>query len=527
LRRHGLLSIGATLAALAGAVVLAGCGSGSSTTLTVLAGSEIQDLEPLFGDIRDHTGIELEPTYVTTMGGTQEIADGHDNHDLAWFSHSKYLELLQQGGPRRILAQTPIMLSPVVLGVKHAVAQRLGWTGGAKVTWKDIAEAAKDGNLRFGMANPAASNSGFTALMGVAAAFAGSADALNSGSIDTRGLHDFFAGQKLTAGSSRTLVDEYVASQNSLDGIINYESVLLSLNESGKLKDRLDLIYPSEGIVTANYPLLLLDDSKRDAYDKLTKYLLSADFQKKLMKETLRRPVTSGIPLDPRLPRALLVELPFPSSAQTINAIIFAYLNEARPPAYATFVLDVSGSMGTHHRLDHLQHALRGLTGVDRTLTGRFSTFHKREKLSFITFSSGVSPPVGFTVTGTDTSTGAFPAIRSYIDGLKPGGHTAIYSALDAAYRTAANEQAQDPKRYYSIVLMTDGENNSGLDAGQFLADYRALPARAQRIRTFAIDFGEASPEALQGIADTTGGKLFDARNASLSEIFKEIRGYQ
>jgi Ca-activated chloride channel homolog len=523
-----LLSIAAALLALAGGgLAVAGCGSGSSSTLTVLAGSEIKDVEPLFGDIQDHTGIRLEPDYVGTIDGTQQIVDGKDRHDLAWFSHSKYLDLLQLGGPKRVHAETPIMLSPVVLGVKHSVAQRLGWTGGAKVTWRDIAEAAKAGKLRFAMTNPASSNSGFTALVGVASAFAGSANALNSGAIDTKGLRDLFAGQKLTAGSSGWLADAYVGSQDTLDGIINYESVLLSLNAGGKLKDRLDLIYPSEGIITANYPLLLLNESKRDDYDKLTKYLLSADFQKKLMKETLRRPVTPGVPLDPRLPRALLVELPFPSSVRTIDAIVFAYLNEARPPAHATFVLDVSGSMGTEHRLEHLQQALRGLTGLDRSLTGRFSAFHNREQLSFIRFSNVVEPPVNFTITGTDTSKGAFPAIRSFIDGLTPGGSTAIYSALDTAYGQAAAEQAVDPKRYYSIVLMTDGENNSGLDAEEFLSRYKALPARARRIRTFPILFGEASSDALQKVADETGGKLFDARSASLSEIFKEIRGYQ
>src|SRR5262249_11759651 len=288
------------------------------------------DLEPLFGDIRDHTGIELQPEYVGTIDGTQEIIDGQNHDDLAWFSHSKYLDLLQQGGPRRVHAETPIMLSPVVLGVKHSVAQRLGWSGGAKVTWRDNAEGGHGGKLRFAMTNPSASNSGLTALIGVASAFAGSADALNSGTIDTKGLRDLFAGQKLTAGSSGWLADEYVASQNSLDGIINYESVLLSLNASGKLKDRLDLIYPSEGIITATYPLLLRNDSKRAAYDKLTKSPPPKAFQEKLRKETLRRPVTSGIPLDPRLPRPLLVELPFPSSAKTINAIVFAYLNQAR-----------------------------------------------------------------------------------------------------------------------------------------------------------------------------------------------------
>ena len=513
----------ALLALAGGSLAVAGCGSGASSTLTVLAGSEVKDLQPLLGDIQDHTGIKLKFDYVGTIDGTQQIVDGKDRHDLAWFSHSKYLDLLQQGGTKRVHAETPVMLSPVVLGVKHSVAKRLGWTGSANVTWRDIAEAAKAGKLRFAMTNPASSNSGFTALIGVASAFAGSADALNSGKIDTKGLRDLFAGQKLTAGSSGFLADAYVQSQDALDGMINYESVLLSLNAGGKLHDRLDLIYPREGIITANYPLLLLNDSKRDEYDKLTKYLLSADFQKKMMKDTLRRPVTPGVRLDPRLPRALLVELPFPSSAKTIDAIVFAYLNEARPPAHATFVLDVSGSMGTENRIQHLKQALRGLAGLDNSLTGRFSVFHKREQLSFIPFSSDVQAPTDFTVAGA----ASFPAIRQYIDQLTPGGSTAIYSALDTAYRRAASEQAADPKRYYSIVLMTDGENNEGIEADEFLAHYRALPAAARRIRTFPILFGDASSDALQQIADETGGKLFDARSASLSEIFKEIRGYQ
>jgi Ca-activated chloride channel family protein len=459
---------------------------------------------------------------VGTIDGTQQIVDGNDHHDLAWFSHSKYLDLLEESGKKRVHAETPIMLSPVVMGVKDSVARKLGWAGSAKVTWRDIAEAAKAGKLRFAMTNPASSNSGFTALVGVASAFAGSADALNGGSIDTKGLQDLFAGQKLTAGSSGFLADAFVAEQGSLDAMINYESVLLSLNASGKLHEKLDLIYPREGIITANYPLLLLNDSKRNQYDKLTKYLLSPGFQKKIMTTTLRRPVTPGVPLDPRLPRALLVELPFPSSVKTIDAILFAYLNDARPPAHATFVLDTSGSMDGD-RIDHLQQALRGLTGLDTSLTGRLNAFHQREQLSFITFSSTTKPPVDFTVTGSSV----YPAIRSFIDGMHAGGGTAIYSALRTAYQRAAAEQAADPKRYYSIVLMTDGENNAGIDSGEFLDFYRSLPAEARQIRTFPILFGEASSSALQRIADETGGKLFDARNASLSEIFKEIRGYQ
>jgi Ca-activated chloride channel family protein len=46
-------------------------------------------------------------------------------------------------------------------------------------------------------------------------------------------------------------------------------------------------------------------------------------------------------------------------------------------------------------------------------------------------------------------------------------------------------------------------------------------------IPTFAIIFGEASPQALTQIATLTGGQAFDSRNVSLAQVFKVIRGYQ
>ena len=146
------------------------------------------------------------------------------------------------------------MLSPVVLGVKRSVATRLGWAGNAKVTWKDIAAKAKAGQLRYGMTNPAASNSGVSALVGVAAALAGTGDALRVEDTDERGLTDFFTGQTLCAGSSGWLADAFMTAQDKLDGLINYESVLLGLNASGKLREPPELIYPEDGIITATSP---------------------------------------------------------------------------------------------------------------------------------------------------------------------------------------------------------------------------------------------------------------------------------
>lgn len=510
--------------------MLAGCSGGASEeTMTVIGGSELKDLEPLLPEIERQTGVKLALDYVGTLEGAEQIMSGSDMHDLAWFSHSKYLELLQQDrGEHRVKASERIMLSPVVLGVKQSVAKRLGWAAEKPVTWRDIAQASVTGRLRFAMTNPASSNSGFTALVGVASAFAGSADALNGGEIDKQAMKDFFKGQKLTAGSSGFLADAFVGSQDSLDGLINYESVLLSLNEEEKLREKLVLIYPSEGIITADYPLLLLDETKRESYDKLVEFLQSPEFQAKLTKATLRRPATAGVAPDARLPEALLVELPFPSTAKTIDAILLSYLNEARPPAHATFVIDTSGSMADDDKIGDLREALGNLAGLDSSLTGRFSHFHDRERITFIQFSSEIAPARDFTITDSAANGESFRNIRAYVDNLRTDGGTAIFKALIAGYRNAAAQQADDPSRYHSIVLMTDGLNNAEQPpVSAFLDFYARLPAQARKIRTFAIVFGDASPEELQTVADATGGRVFDARDSTLASIFKDIRGYQ
>jgi Ca-activated chloride channel family protein len=43
----------------------------------------------------------------------------------------------------------------------------------------------------------------------------------------------------------------------------------------------------------------------------------------------------------------------------------------------------------------------------------------------------------------------------------------------------------------------------------------------------FPVLFGDASVDEMKRIAELTGGRLFDGRAASLSTVFKEIRGYQ
>jgi Ca-activated chloride channel family protein len=511
---------------LLAACALAGCGALSSEEkkLTVLAGSELKDLEPLFEQIKDETGLELEMQYVGTLNGAERLMAGEEV-DLAWFSHAKYLTLLQ-GARGRIAAQERIMLSPVVLGVKQSQARAWGWVDNPELTWGDIVDKASSGELRYAMTNPTSSNSGFTALVGGAAALSGSADALEIQDIESvsETLREFFKGQALTSGSSGWLAESYVREQDRLDGIVNYESVLLGLNKSGQLREKLYLVYPQEGIITADYPLMLINKDKRDDYDKLVAYLRSPEFQQDLMAQTLRRPAISGVRPSAEFPDQLLVELPFPNSLEVIDTLLFAYLDEQSVPSHAIFVLDVSGSM-EGEGLNQLKAALNNLTGEDTSLTGQFARFRNRERITMMPFSQQVLDVRDFEIDIEDPATLGY--VRDYVNALQAGGDTAIFSALQQAYDLALAAQEQDPSRHYSIVLMSDGKNTTGIEKSDFVFLYRSLPEDALRIKTFTILFGKADKATMEDIAELSGGRMFDAKAHSLSFIFKQIRGYQ
>lgn len=495
----------------------------SDDALYIIAGSELKDLEPYLDKIRRKTGVTLSFKYSGTLDGVDSILAG-EKYDAAWFSHGKYLSLSDRS---RIKSQEQIMLSPVVMGVKQSKAQAWGWDNKA-VTWADIAEKAESGELQFAMTNPSSSNSGFTALMGVTAAFAGTSDAPKSSDIEKAApqLKRFFKGQKLTSGSSGWLASQYVKEQGRLNGMVNYESVLMQLNASGELREPLHLLYPTEGIVTADYPLMLLNADKKSAFSKVVEYLKSEDFQTVLMDKTDRRPVNIQVGLDKKFHQGLLVELPFPSSSQVIDDILFAYLDDIRIPAHAVFVLDTSGSMAEEGRMTQLKSAMHGLIAPNTNSASKFARFLDRERVSLLPFSSYPKQIHSYELSKQ------YPKIPEVIgqkvDELRADGGTAIYDALITAYKHIQNETTRKTDdRYYSVVLMTDGENTKGSRIDAFEDFYRQLPDELKRVKVFTVLFGKADEQAMRRVSELTGGRTFDGRKGNLSQVFKKIRGYQ
>ena len=515
--------------------ILAGCGrqdGGSQTgatapdspaVLTVLAGSELKDIEPLLPQIAQATGVQLRLRYAGTLGAVEQLQAG-DAVDTAWLASNRYAMLVPQV-KARILASERTMLTPVVLGMKESKARQLGWVDNKKLTWKDIANAAKSGKFTFGMTSPASSNTGFSALLGLAAALSGKGDALDVKDIDGKRLASFFKAQRLTAGSSGWLADAYVKEPNKVDGIINYASTLMSMNRQPELKEKLVLIYPQDGIVTADYPFMLINGSKRASYNKVVAYLRDRAFQQAMASSTLRRSVNPDVVTPDQ--SEVLVELPFPSRLEVVDSILVSFDNEVRLPPDSTFVLDKSGSMNGA-RIASLKLAMTGLSGTDASISGRFARFRNRERVFLLPFDDTFGKGEAYDM-GSDARANQANLVRleDRIRGLQAGGGTAIFSASRQAYMEAADRRRNDPERFYSIVLLTDGQNTDGISAGDFEQWYANLPEDRKGIRIFPILFGDADSAELNRLAAITGGKVFDSRKSDLRSIFKEIRGYQ
>ena len=495
-------------------------------TFSILAGSELKDVERgLTQDIQKATGLSLKFTYSGTLDAVDRIAAG-EQFDGMWVSHGKYLAMdhALQG---RILAQEKIMLSPVILGLKTSKAHELGWDT-QDPTWKDIADAAKAGKFTFGMTNPTSSNTGLTATIGLAAALAKNPDLLTEDDLKNPLLKDFFKGQRLTSGSSGWLAESYERDQSKVDGIINYESVLLSLNAGNKLAEPLTPVYPKEGIVTADYPLMLLNGARRADYDKLVAFLRSKDFQTRLSALTLRRPVNADATMASAIPKRTLVELPFPGREALITALLETFLNDVRIPATSRYLLDLSKSMNGQ-RLDSLKQAMLMLAADNPVGTQRYARFQNREDVGIVTFSTEPSTTVLFPMGSTaELNASARASVREMIGPMQARGMTAIYSTVQQALTELGQERRQaKEKRYYTVVLMTDGKNNRGLTKKQFDDWYKTQGNDVHGIPVFPILFGEGRLEELDDLATLTGGRMFDSRSTALPVVFKEIRGYQ
>lgn len=516
--------------ALVGALFAAGCQKTESGTATasapstqpqsgvfrVLAGSELKDVANEVVAFGQKQGVQVVFEYSGSLDAVDKLSEAHA-FDAVWLSHGKYPQLVESVRAQ-IKASEKTMYSKVVLGVKPEKVKELGWdqTKG-QVPWKGVIAAVKAGKLRLAMTNPAGSNTGFVTLVGVAAELSGKGDALEPADIPSEKLKELFSGVSLTSGSSGDLAERFKADPSKADAIVNYESSITALAQQGL---PLQVLVPKEGVITADYPLMLLARSQQPAfYEKLVAYLREPQTQEQVVKATGRTPLT-GDGGD-----TVVNELPFPGSLKVVDALLDGYLNQFSKAGTSHFVLDISGSMGNGGRIQALKQAMNALAVSDGTVSGRFATFRDREKIVVTPFSNVVFDSISNELSSDRAANkSALFTLDSQVQALQVQGGTAIYDALAKVYPLALEELKQG-KRNVSIVLMTDGENRDGSSLKEFTALVNQLDER--RVPVFAILYGEANQGEMSTLASLTGGRVFDARKSSLKSVMKSIRNYQ
>ncbi|ONI89338.1 hypothetical protein ALI144C_05190 [Actinosynnema sp. ALI-1.44] len=484
--------------AAAAVAMVAGCTSGSTgpTVLTVLASAELADLGPVLTQLRQETGIELRMTHEGTVSASARVAAGSAGHDLAWLSSDHLLRLRTEQLPLR----ENIMMSPLVIGLEPAAAARLRAAARGEPTWADVAGLAAAGELRYVLSDPRVSGSGLFTLIGAATAAAGTGAALRPEDVRCDRLRSFLTGRAASAGSAEQPAAEYARVHGDVDAVVAYESTLVSLNASKSLPEPLELVYPRDGVVLADYPLMLLDTGKRTAYDTAVAWLRGPDGQRAIMRTTARRPVDPAVERPEALARPLGTGLYFPGRQEVVDALLAAY-DRAGEPVRIVYVLDYSTSM-RGPRIAGLRRTFEVLAGH-----GGFEQFHVGETVTVLRFAGTVLEERTTTVAGRPD----LDALRASVSANDLTDGTAIWSALDRAYRVAGKG---------NVIVVTDGENNTGMTPQEFTAAWPTPP-----VPTWVVRLDGADPVRLADVATRTGGRAVDADADSLLTALRSIRG--
>lgn len=535
MRRVLLIIAGLVVAALA-AFVGIGVLAPAPVPLSIVAGSENKALEPLMKDWASRNGVDLSVTYLGSVDISRELEKGTAGaYDAVWPANSLWIAL---GDTQKVVKhQESILRSPVVLGLKKSIAQKLGWVGKTDVTVQMIAQAATAKVFRLAMTSATQSNSGASAYFGFLYALAGNPDVLTMDNLRDPavldGVRKLLAQVDRSSGSSGWLKDALVANPAAYDAMVNYESTVLEANQAltAAGQEPLYIIYPANGLSVADSPLGFVakgDAAKETAFLKLQEFLLSADTQKAL-SDLGRRSGLIGMEAQNANPdvwkadwgadlQRQIAPVPTPG-ADVIAEALALYQTELRKPSLTVWVLDVSGSMGGEP-IAKLKEAM-GLLLDKKAATVNLLQPSMRDVTIIIPFNDQIGQPI--VVKGSNEAD--LNAALAQVNQLEAGGGTDLYGALATAIQ--ALQPYKDDGSLYTylpaIMAMTDGA--SDMANFDYFHQIRDQSSFGRDVPIHAIAFGDADMSQLTALTDGSIGRLFVA-GTDLAGALRQAKGY-
>ena len=485
--------------------------------------------KPVFVDVRS----------VSSGDEEQAIARGADK-PVVWSPASTlWSRLLDSQTDRGLVADRApsIVQSPLVLAMWEPLARALGWPG-RKIGFADILKLAQNprgwaayghpeyGSFKFVHTNPSVSTAGLEVVAGAYYAATGKKEGLTAADIERpavkRDITDLE--QSIVHYGNNTL---YIEDQLRLHGptyasaVAMEETTLVDFNLHRGHQPKLVAIYPSEGTFVSDSPYLILkapwvDSAEREGALAFQRFIASHVTPEFAARYGFRPadPTQAPVPpldaahgVDVKQPAQVLA-MPQPDVVARIQRAWF----ENRKAANIELVVDTSASMNDNAKLAHAQE---GLQQFLRELS-------PRDRVGMIAFSSRVNEVVPLVPFAQGKGT-----LREAVDGLFANGETALYDAVDAG--VAAVARLRDPSRINSVVVLTDGQNNSGAQTMYGLEPHLAAHtgAEAAPIRVFTIAYGrDASTQILEKVAQVSDGKSFVGDTGNIEDVYRSISSF-
>jgi Ca-activated chloride channel family protein len=581
-RRAGWVAVvaGLTLVAAAAVVVVlrtAGSGCGDpAVTLNVAASPDqypvLRDLadrwnagDPAVGDRCARVTVQALPPSLAAATLAPDWDEARDGQRPDVWVPDSSLWLAVAGGRPDAAAMLPdappsLASSPVVLGMQEPMAAALGWPE-QQLGWSELLGAFAGGQtweqfghpewgpLRLGVAEPTRSTAG---LAGVLTVLDPDGDQQLS---DQELLGGIAFTQLLTAYEPDTaaLLQAYQggagaeAEPSELPAAFPVLERDLAAYAAEEPEVPLVPVYPSEGLVFADYPYAVLDapwvdaDRRRLAEDFLA-HLRGPAGREAYAQAGFRDPehTSAGAPL--LAPQSgFQAEVAVPTRVPSEEALgeLLGMWPVLLRPNNVLIVVDTSGSMnqsvpGTDQtRLGLLQSAATQGIGLlnNQTVVGlwEFSTeltptTPYRELVPIGPAGEDLGAVLGEDFAGVDR----LQAMIGAIQGLQARGGTGLYDTVQDAY--LAMQQAWQPDAQNMLVVITDGrdEDHPGRSLPQLLSALEGAVQADRPLPVIALAVGpEADAAALEQVTEITGGRTVIARDvvSALQQVVLAFAG--
>jgi Ca-activated chloride channel family protein len=445
---------------------------------------------------------------------------------------SVWLSQLEVGWQEQGTAESSIVgettrfaVSPVVIAMWADIARSMGYPDQA-IGWVDILSLVRD-NPDFKWSHPSTSSaSGLLATLATFYAGAGKTRGLTVEDATAERTLEYVAALEKTVryyGEGELAVIEQVEKRGRsyLDAFVVQEQLVIQFNKRNQ--DQLVAIYPAEGTMWQDHPLVLLERpdttaEQRQAYRVLCDSLLSTDAQMRVLSSGYRptdlsisldspsSPITLASGVDPAQPKTTL-QIPSPAVIQVVRDA-WQY-TKRKTNVY--LVADVSGSM-QGEKLEQAQEAFLAFLNL---IQG------EQERVGLVVFSSDVQEAVSLSELGTNRN-----RLQSTISRLAAGGDTALLDAVNLAYDRL--QRLQDRERINAIVVMTDGkENNSRIRLRDLTAKLERENRSGVPVVVFCVAYGsDADMDTLERISEAAGGQTRRGSPETIRQLYRLLSTY-